>query len=264
MMMLLMMPAGKQHRLNCRLAGGSKSWEELSPRIRPLQRYAPRHLSTNSSAPPMHRSTRPLPPSLLTLVDVHGGQWRQEVVAHQHAEEHKVVDNALQVIGEGQAPRQRGLELRVKVVAQQAVARYRGEGGGREGRESLEGGMRGRGTAVRTGCTCSAAAARQQLQPGSSSDSQALMRTHPICSSTKCSWQGLSSTSLAGCPRPPPVKLTTSRSRQKWGSWVTRLQQQQRGQQGTGGAGQGRGGGQSLGSTLGKGQVGSRAGATAS
>ncbi len=114
-----------------------------------------------------------LPPRL-TLIDVHGGQRRQEIVAdlqagrqhlsssvgldkpqtlvqamisnspactraeshaedqqhkgspanpspHQHAEEHKVVHHSLQVVGEGQAALQRGAELGIKVVAQQAV-----------------------------------------------------------------------------------------------------------------------------------------------
>ena len=37
----------------------------------------------------------------------------------------------------------------------------------------------------------------------------------------KCSAQGLSRASREGRPREPLLKLTTSRSRQKWGSWVT-------------------------------------------
>lgn len=87
-----------------------------------------------------------------TFVDVHSGQRRQEVVADQHAEEHKVVHHTLQVVVEagrklllllllprpgrallpptvlvarrhGHAALQGGAELGVKVIAQEAVKR---------------------------------------------------------------------------------------------------------------------------------------------
>jgi hypothetical protein len=45
--------------------------------------------------------------------------------------------------------------------------------------------------------------------------------THPIWNRMKLSAQGFSSVSRLGWPRLLPLKLTTSRSRQKWGSCVT-------------------------------------------
>lgn len=166
------------------------------------------------TAPP-----RPALPPCLTLVDVHCGQGGQEVVAHQHAEEHKVVHDTLQVVSKGQAARQRRLELGVKVVAQQAVLDVcvccLGFGVG-ERRSGRWGGSPVSWARKEPGqCSVATAAPPPPAPP--------LRCTHPICSSTKCSWQGLSSTSRAGWPRPPPVNDTTSRSRQKSGSCVTRL-----------------------------------------